>query len=380
MTLGIPQGKDPVRECKCLLNMGACYAEKGDFDVAIEIFEQAHTVCRGCGDLEDEAACLCNIGSAQVQKGKMEEALEKYDLGLRILRQLNDKHGEAECLHNMGAANFNDGNTELAVRLFDEAFQIHRSLKNARAATMCLNSLKAAYIRLGDALQASQCVSLMEEYFPDTEQQSVAEHLEEQLREAQERGDLDEQASLHMKLGDSFEKLEHLALEHYKQALAIQEDQGDDEGEIESLKRIGIIKMGQADFSSALESLSRAAAMFAGDRLRNGPPEQLMNFATILYSVGVCHLALNNNQEAVEAFAQSIDLREEAQEPDGIEECHNQLGIAYSRLGDLRKAMASLSRGAGGNYLAEEDTPGKVNLLFIFSISTIYFMHISQLL
>jgi tetratricopeptide (TPR) repeat protein len=154
----------------------------------------------------------------------MEEALEKYDLGLRILRQLNDKHGEAECLHNMGAANFNDGNTELAVRLFDEAFQIHRSLKNARAATMCLNSLKAAYIRLGDALQASQCVSLMEEYFPDTEQQSVAEHLEEQLREAQERGDLDEQASLHMKLGDSFEKLEHLALEHYKQALAIQED------------------------------------------------------------------------------------------------------------------------------------------------------------
>jgi tetratricopeptide (TPR) repeat protein len=138
--------------------------------------------------------------------------------------------------------------------------------------------------------------------------------------------------------------------------------------------------MGQADFCSALESLSRAAAMFAGDRLRNGPPEQLMNFATILYSVGVCHLALNNNQEAVEAFAQSIDLREEAQEPDGIEECHNQLGIAYSRLGDLRKAMASLSRGAGGNYLAEEDTPGKVNLLFIFSISTIYFMHISQLL
>jgi len=122
-------------------------------------------------------------------------------MGLRILRQLNDKRSEAECLHNMGAANFNDGNTELAVKLFDEAFQINRSLKEHRAASVCLNSLKAAYIRLGDALQASQCVQLMQEYFPDQEVQSVAEQLELDMREAEERGDLEAQAELHMKLG-----------------------------------------------------------------------------------------------------------------------------------------------------------------------------------
>jgi len=355
------KGKDPVRECKCLLNMGACYADRGDFKHAIEIFEQAFIVCRACGDQEDEAACYCNIGSACVQLRQIERAFESYDLGLRILRKLNDKRGEAECLHNMGAANFNDGNTELAVKLFDEAFQLNRGLKDARAATLCLNSLKAAYIRLGDALQASQCVQLMQEYFPDSEVQSVAEQLEMDLQEAIESGDLDEQAVLHMKLGDSYEKLEHLALQHYNKALEIQQEElGDVDGVIESLKRIGIIKMGQADFDSALEALQRAASYFEGDKWRDGSSERLLYFATILYSVGVCHLALNHNEQAAESFTQSIALREEAEEPDGIEECHNQLGIAYSRLGDMRKAMASLSRGAGGNYLSEEDTPGKV--------------------
>ena len=225
---------------------------------------------------------------------------------------------------------------------------------------MCLNSLKAAYIRLGDALQASQCVQLMQEYFPDAEVATVAEQLEAELQEAEARGDVEEQAVLHMKLGDSYEKLEHLALEHYTKALELKDDLGDDEGVIENLKRIGIIKMGQADFESALVALERAASYFEGDQWRDGTSERVVYFATILYSVGVCHLALNHNELAAEALTQSIALREEAEDPEGIEECHNQLGIAYSRLGDIRKAMASLSRGAGGNLLAEEDTPGKV--------------------
>ena len=195
-------------------------------------------------------------------------------------------------------------------------------------------------------------MQLMQEYFPDSEVQSVAAQLEAELEDAEERGDTAEQAALHMKLGDSYEKQDYLALEHYDAALRMHTACGDDDGVVECLKRIGIIKMGQADFDAALAALERAAGFFDGDEWRDGTTERLVYFATILYSMGVCHLALSNNEKAAECLSQSIALREEAEEPEGIDECHNQLGIAYSRLGDTRKAMASLSRGAGGTYLA----------------------------
>eukprot|EP00960_Hanusia_phi_P028863 747627-Hanusia_phi.AAC.2 len=355
------QGKDSIRECKCLLNMGACYADQGNFARAIEMFEQALLVCRACGDFEDEAACFCNIGSANLQLGLVEKALECYDIGLRILKKLGDKKGEGECLHNMGAANFNDGNTETAVKLFDEAFQIFRSLKDSKSATMCLSSLKSAYIRLGDASQASRCVQLMQEYFPDRDIQSVTEQLELELEQAKDSNDLELQAQLHLKLGDAFEKLEHLAMDHYIAALGIMAELGSLEGVTDCHKRIASIQIGQADFAGALESLAHAATRFEGDQSwRDGGTESLIYYASILYSMGICHLALNQNEEAVSAFQHSISLREEAEDEEGIEECHNQLGVAYSRIGDTRRAMASLSRGAGGQYLAVEDTPGKV--------------------
>ena len=37
------------------------------------------------------------------------------------------------------------------------------------------------------ALQASQCVQLMQEYFPDSEVQTVAEQLEAELREVPQK-------------------------------------------------------------------------------------------------------------------------------------------------------------------------------------------------
>ena len=99
----------------------------GDTDRAIEKFEEALILARGCGDIEGEAACYCNIGSARAQDKQTADALESYDIGLRLLKKIGNEKGVAECMHNIGAVHFNDGNTEEAVKLFDAAFQKVRS-------------------------------------------------------------------------------------------------------------------------------------------------------------------------------------------------------------------------------------------------------------
>jgi len=99
----------------------------GNTDRAIEKFEEALILARGCGDIEGEAACYCNIGSARAQDKQTADALESYDIGLRLLKKIGNEKGVAECMHNIGAVHFNDGNTEEAVKLFDAAFQKVRS-------------------------------------------------------------------------------------------------------------------------------------------------------------------------------------------------------------------------------------------------------------
>jgi len=83
-------------------------------------------------------------------------------------------------------------------------------------------------------------------------------------------------------------------------------------------------------------------------------------YAQLLFDAGVCHLALEHAELAAEALEESLRLRQEVEDAPGAEECENQLGVVYARLGDTRKAMAALARGVMGDAVQEEDAPGKV--------------------
>ena len=238
-------GKDGARESKCLLNIGACHADQGDLNKAVEIFEQALVVARSCRDMADEAACFCNIGSACVHLGQLERSLECFDIGLRLLRQVGDRKGEAECLHNLGVAHFNDGRVEQATNVLNEALQISRELQDSRGATQCLQSLKTAYVALGNAEEAAKCVQLIAEYTPDAQIESVAEQLQVDLELAENTGDCESQAVFRVRLGDACAKIPATALQHYEAAAKLLEEIGDKQGLSECHHKIGKIKLSE---------------------------------------------------------------------------------------------------------------------------------------
>ena len=62
-----------------------------------------------------------------------------------------------------------------------------------------------------------------------------------------------------------------------------------------------MIQVTQADYQQALESFDKATKPFEG-RWRDGNISTVVYYANVLFNVGVCHLALNNNQQAADVI------------------------------------------------------------------------------
>ena len=93
---------------------------------------------------------------------------------------------------------------------------------------------------------------------------------------------------------------------------------------------------------------------------RDGTVTRVAGYADLLFDAAHCHLAMDRADRAADLLEDCLKLREEAEDEEGIEEVQSQLGVAYARLGDTRKAMAALSRGVMGDVLEDAEDSGRV--------------------
>lgn len=172
---GLLGNEDAARHTQCLINMGTCIAEGGQYARAVEVFEEALAVARGAAILKEEAECYLNIGAACARLGQMERASETLGAGVRLVLKTGDKRLHACFLHSLGCVYLHDGKTLLGIQLFDEAYEEAKSLKDDDLCVLTLTCLKTAHTRMGDAFKASNCVHLMQEHFPEARTRFIAQ-------------------------------------------------------------------------------------------------------------------------------------------------------------------------------------------------------------
>src|SRR5262249_41462555 len=109
--------------------IGHAYQGLGDYQKALEYFDQALLIKREAGDRRSEAVILSNIGLTYNSLRDYRKALEYFNQSLPIKREIGDRHNEVVTLAGLAAAENNLGNLASARNHFESALSIVESLR-----------------------------------------------------------------------------------------------------------------------------------------------------------------------------------------------------------------------------------------------------------
>ena len=96
----------------------------GDYEQAMEKFQQSLKLAREINDKSGIATLLNNIGEIYYARGEYDKALRYYEEALAIGRELRDKSGIATRLNNIGGIYYARGEYDKALKNIQESLQV----------------------------------------------------------------------------------------------------------------------------------------------------------------------------------------------------------------------------------------------------------------
>ncbi|NMG60677.1 tetratricopeptide repeat protein, partial [Geitlerinema sp. P-1104] len=148
-------------------NLGVAYGSLGQYERAIDFFEQHLEIAREIGDRAGEGRALGNLGNVHNNLGQYERAIDFFEQSLVIAREIGDRAREGGNLGNLGNAYSSLGQYERAIDFYEQSLVIAREIGNRAGEGRTLGNLGVAYYRLGQYERAleqyGQAVALLNE-------------------------------------------------------------------------------------------------------------------------------------------------------------------------------------------------------------------------
>ena len=235
------EAKNRVEEAGTLYSLGRSYGRLGQYEKAIEFLEQATAIYR---DVENRAGlgrALGGVGVAYLFLGRYEKGIEYLEQALPIYRELKDRNGEGLLLNNLGASYHYLGRYEKATGYVEQALAISREVKNKTRESAALQSLGVLYVALG---RPEKAIEFLEQALPI-------------VREAKDRR---VESYVVLGLGDAYAALGQLekAIEYYDLGLAAIRELKARGLEIEPLIGLGDVYRKQGKFEEAARTYQAA--------------------------------------------------------------------------------------------------------------------------
>ena len=137
--------KDRTGELESLNNLGWVYMDLGQYDRALEYFQQALAFSREIKDRGGEAASLHNLGVAYGNLGQYDRAMDYYQQALAIKREIKDRRAEGDSLNNLGVVCQGAESMEY----HQQALAIRREIRDSGGQLESLINLGFAYYDSG---------------------------------------------------------------------------------------------------------------------------------------------------------------------------------------------------------------------------------------
>jgi tetratricopeptide (TPR) repeat protein len=268
-----------------LSSIGGAYYSQGEFEKALEFYEQALSIDQELENMESQAMDLGNLGNVFKQLGEVAKALEYLDKAYAINRKTNNLEGQARDLNNKGVIYMNKGEYSKALECYDKALgiaetigdlgfkakqlinkgNIHQVQMDYEKALELYDSANDLFKKTKDKIGQAHILSLIGIHYQDyLKMYEKALSFHTQALEIERNGGNLEGVARN--LGNIAINLEHLgrdqeALESYKEALKINEQIGRVKGQIHQLINLGGYYLTHNEFNKAEDFLERALVL-----------------------------------------------------------------------------------------------------------------------
>ncbi|MCG8604056.1 tetratricopeptide repeat protein [bacterium] len=191
-----------------LINLGIIASIRGDYDQALENYQNALSIFRQGDDRQNQARIYHNIGLTHSNKGDYEESIEAFEKSLDLADGLEDKLLRALIHLNMGKAFANKGELNQATRYVEKAlkmFKVMGDIVNVAEVYHVFGIIQAQKGNPSEAeLFLNQSISMNKE--KDC-QEGLAETYETFADLCRDQSDLDRAIEYYENAAELFEKL-----------------------------------------------------------------------------------------------------------------------------------------------------------------------------
>jgi tetratricopeptide (TPR) repeat protein len=115
-------------------NLGQAYSETGQFNTALDLFQQANVIAKeeNCHGLPDEQAQMRNIGHVGIMQfalGRYRVAILQFELAMQQAVSIGSKQDQGFYCTNLGCCYSKAGDHAKAIALQEQSLQIFNALK-----------------------------------------------------------------------------------------------------------------------------------------------------------------------------------------------------------------------------------------------------------
>ena len=137
-------------------NMARIHKDRGDFDLAIDAWQQALSIAKFIQDTDAVLRTLGNLGMAHSAWGRHDDALGYYQQSLDLAETLKHEASIARLHNNIGSVHRYQGNLDKANVHYQKALDINERLKDELAIATCMANLGTVYMDRGDFQRAKE--------------------------------------------------------------------------------------------------------------------------------------------------------------------------------------------------------------------------------
>lgn len=127
---------------------GFTHEDKGEYDKAMDLFQQELDIFLELKDLKEQATALTNIGSAWSSMGRQDSAVTYYLKAMTIDEMRGDSFGVSLHHNNIGAIYSDEGVFDKALEHFNKALAMRQAMKLERKYAQCYSYLATLYGRM----------------------------------------------------------------------------------------------------------------------------------------------------------------------------------------------------------------------------------------
>jgi CHAT domain-containing protein/Tfp pilus assembly protein PilF len=227
-------------------SMARIHKDRGDFDLAVDAWQQALSVAKFTQDTDAVLRTLGNLGMAHSAWGRHEDALGYYQQSLELAETLKHEASIARLHNNIASVHRYQGDLDKAIQHYEKALDIDKRLKDEMAIATRMANLGTVYMDRGDYQRAK-------------------EHYEAAVRAARKHNRTDK--------------------------LAIR------------LNNLGAVSVSLGSYQEALTYYQEALKL-------HGALDQRHEIATVLSNMGSAYWYLERYDEAEKVLLQSIDIKD----------------------------------------------------------------------